>query len=883
MKKHDVGDGERAEEVLAGRFALEEKVGRGGMGIVYRAFDRVTERRVALKVLRAVDDDAVRRFAREAEVLERLEHPAIVRYVAHGITDPPYLAMEWIEGESLDAVLQRSQRENRSLALPDVLVLAHRLAAALAEAHAVGIVHRDVKPSNVMLPGGQFEAAKLADFGIARAQPAESLPESELGPTRTLSLTASGVMIGTVGYMSPEQARGEATLDGRADLFALGCLLYRCMTHGEAFGGAAPVEVLSKLLLEEPARVAEVRDDVPPALDDLIARLLAKDPRDRPSSATRLLEELEPIATEVARGAPIPRAASRRRRRGFRRPWLAVVAVAALGIAAAVGAKRGAPAKGKPHEVLAAFSPSADEAAMPISKLPLPDCAPAAVAVYEEGVQKLRHGSSRRAHGLFEEAARADPTCPEVQFRLVLTGEQMYDLPRERQQLREAGSLRPRLHERDQLVLDAMVKAVGTDTPDEDETVRILEEGTRRFPRDAEILTLAAIRRMRSREDHEHTLDLLRRATFIDPEFADAWQAQAEILGALGLRDDELAALDRCIAIGPDSVDCLATHVTLLKRYGRCREAADEARRRVEVDPSPWGYFHLAVSLASAGADRATVEEVLRQRTAWLSPQDAWENDGARAALAEWFGDFDGAQKISDEIGRSISTLANEEPHSMHEELVLNLLMERGSLAEAAAAAKRFHERMQSWIKTDRYMVGATWVVPDLLAIQLQAGALTPAAWRAAADAWEQETRARANDRERWILRWGPAVGKGVDAAEAMAKRPALADQQIVGVKQEIGSLILGMELYEGRILLLAGDAASARPLLEKRARACTVIEGTFSKMQAYLLLGMANEKLGDRARACEAYRFVTDRWGTTPSVTAREATARARALGCSP
>jgi serine/threonine protein kinase len=202
-------------EMLSGRFTIERLAGSGGMGAVYRALDRVSGAPVALKVMTSRGKHE-ERFAREAQVLAELNHPAIVRYVAHGETAQrqPYLAMEWLEGEDLSQRLARSR-----LSVSESLDVARRVAEALAAAHARGVVHRDVKPSNVLLVEALPARAKLIDFGIVRRE------LTGMAPT-ALPMTRTGAIMGTVGYMSPEQAIGDKNLDARADVFALGCLLY---------------------------------------------------------------------------------------------------------------------------------------------------------------------------------------------------------------------------------------------------------------------------------------------------------------------------------------------------------------------------------------------------------------------------------------------------------------------------------------------------------------------------------------------------------------------------------------------------------------------------------------------------------------------------------
>jgi hypothetical protein len=282
----------REGDVLANRFIVERFAGRGGMGTVYRALDRVSGSRVALKVLarRGQDDD---RFAQEARVLSQLTHPAIVCYVAHGTTSlgQPFLAMEWLNGEDLAARLARAP-----LTAFESLAVVRRIAAGLSAAHARGVVHRDVKPSNVFLVDGEPERAKLLDFGIVRltlsAKGAVSAP-----------MTRTGTVLGTVGYMSPEQAIADRDLDARTDVFALGCMLYECLTGAPAFRGAHVVAVLAKVLREEAPRIRQLRPELSPRLDDLVARMLSKEKARRPGDGAAVLRELEAL-DDIVDSAP---------------------------------------------------------------------------------------------------------------------------------------------------------------------------------------------------------------------------------------------------------------------------------------------------------------------------------------------------------------------------------------------------------------------------------------------------------------------------------------------------------------------------------------------------------------------------------------------------
>jgi tetratricopeptide (TPR) repeat protein len=282
--------------LVASRFEIERLAGAGGMGSVYRARDRETGAPVAVKALHRPDLTAAR-FEREAEVLAQLEHPGIVRYVAHGRDEEgtAFLAIEWLTGVDLAERLAAGP-----MTVGEAVAVVRRAAEALGAAHARGVLHRDVKPGNVFLVGGAVDTVKLLDFGIARLG---ALP----GGTRT------GALLGTPGYMAPEQARGERDLGPPVDVFALGCVLFECLAGRPAFAGASPMAVLAKVLFDEAPRVSAERPDVPAALDDLVARVLAKSPADRPADGTAVAAALAALG-EIDAGAPpsasVPRSRS---------------------------------------------------------------------------------------------------------------------------------------------------------------------------------------------------------------------------------------------------------------------------------------------------------------------------------------------------------------------------------------------------------------------------------------------------------------------------------------------------------------------------------------------------------------------------------------------
>ncbi len=262
---------------FAGSFELLRQIGVGGFGTVYEARDKLDGRIVAVKVLHAIDAHAASRFEREVSLLSGLEHPSIVRYLGHGRTtdDRPYLAMEWLEGQTLETRL-----ESGALSVGEALLFARCVIAGLEQAQRLGIVHRDLKPGNLFLVCGNAAATKILDFGLARRL------DDEQGFTRT------GVAIGTPHYMSPEQARGERLLDLASDVFALGSVLYECLTGARPFETGHALATLMMICVEEPPRIESLRPDVPAMFARLVHAMLSKAPVNRPT-LTVIASELE--------------------------------------------------------------------------------------------------------------------------------------------------------------------------------------------------------------------------------------------------------------------------------------------------------------------------------------------------------------------------------------------------------------------------------------------------------------------------------------------------------------------------------------------------------------------------------------------------------------
>ena len=268
-----------AHDVVDGRFVIERLAKTGGMGEIYRAYDEKTGDRVALKI--GKQNQEPWRFAFEAHLVRTMEHPFVVGYVAQGWTKDgnAYLALEWLEGEDLSERLERGP-----LSLREALEVIRRVARALCPLHQSGVVHRDLKPANVFLCDQRADRAKLLDFGVARPIRREEPEEDRTG---------TGISVGTPAYMAPEQIFA-GTVDERTDVYALGALLYECLTGAPPFASKNFASSMLRILNDPPPRLADAWIDCPSELEGLVARMLAKTPKERPT-AREVFDEIESL------------------------------------------------------------------------------------------------------------------------------------------------------------------------------------------------------------------------------------------------------------------------------------------------------------------------------------------------------------------------------------------------------------------------------------------------------------------------------------------------------------------------------------------------------------------------------------------------------------
>jgi len=294
------------ETVIAGRYRLDELLGRGGMSEVWLAEDLELGRRVAIKLLAPNADTA--RFEREARAVASLAHPNVTQLYDYGNADGrPYIVLEYMPGGTLEERL----RDGKPLPDDGVFAIAAAIAAGLAHAHARGVVHRDLKPANVLFD--EEGRAKLADFGIARMAAGDG------------TLTEAGTVLGTAAYISPEQAEG-APASEASDVYSFGVILYRMLTGRLPFESSDPMQLVLQHRDDTPPPIASLRPDAPPVLESTANAALAKNPRDRPRDGAALLAELgvpagaslttaptavvAEDATQVLRATPAPAAAA---------------------------------------------------------------------------------------------------------------------------------------------------------------------------------------------------------------------------------------------------------------------------------------------------------------------------------------------------------------------------------------------------------------------------------------------------------------------------------------------------------------------------------------------------------------------------------------------
>ncbi|MCC6647646.1 MAG: protein kinase [Polyangiaceae bacterium] len=848
---------------LVDRYRIEALLGEGGMGAVYRAFDPRLERMVALKILRPRTDGptgGVSQVLREARAAAALSHPGAV--TIHDVGDAgglAFISMELVEGTPLRARLAAGDADlaTRLGWLVDV-------ARVLAEAHRVGLVHRDVKPENVMVRADG--SIKVLDFGIAQRLRAAVDPGAPTLDSASAILTATqeAVVAGTPAYMSPEHLRN-GTLDGRSDQFAWGVMAFEVLAGAPPWPTRDQVELIAAILMDPAPRLSARAPEVGPRVSEVVERALSKSPDDRFPSMDALLLALDGKGPVAARRPRLPRG------------WAPMALTAALAGGVGLGAWWVGRAAPRTSASALPATPSASSARAPADSLS--GCSPAARRAHADGLAALRQVGWDVAQHAFEAAIAADPTCAAPRLRLALMGPGLsMSSARVRATFHDAARLSARLTAPERALLEAAEPCIARDPPDRPACAARAAVVAEEARDDAELLVWAADL---AKSDPRHDAWLLR-ALALDPGYADAWQGLAIARITAGDAAGASDALDRCTASAPASTDCRFERVRMDLRRGDC--AAAERRARDWTARAPDQAFprmFLANALAANGEPRGVVEEALRLR--WRSLEEehrAFLSALEAAQVSAWFGELDEARaRLS-----AVTAEVGEGDYARRAELAVftaRLAVEQGRTRDAERAATAFLEGARVWsyptVQTAYAWPSVPTAVPALLALLRDAGGVSEAAHRAKLAEWSDDARATGRVSGLLAFALGPAslASTREEAEAALATAPA----PLAPLRIDLDGAVVRGAI--GLLLARAGRDEAALAYLTLAARDCTPLLDPFAAVRARDALGAALEQRGDTAGACAEYGAVLSRWGKSRGRTADHARRRARALGC--
>lgn len=867
-----------------GRYTIERVLGEGGMGRVYRASDTKLLRRVALKVLHSADDaDGAALILREARAAAAITHENAVTIFDVGEVDgAPYIAMEYIQGETLRAYVG-----DASISIERRIEWLVAIARALGAAHERGLVHRDVKPENVIVREDGF--IKVLDFGIAQhrstigslskveaAALAETLPGD-------VSLSTETSISGTPAYMAPEQLRGERS-DGRADQFAWGLVAYELLTGQHPCPQDNLAAIIAALIGRVPASPQTLEPRLADHVDQVVMRALAKDPAERfatmielvtaltltearpsapRSTPSRAPSALENARTESATAVVVPRATAARRRKAR-----ALALIGGITIAAAVGfalRHRGATAPASDAPVTPSGAPTA------VTDLPIPSTATAeARAAYRAGLQSARNGAGSEARVHFSRAVELDPTLASAHVWVAALFA-FQNRARARVALEQANAQRAALTERDARFLAAVAPLLDRDPADLAAAEIKAAEASKLFPGDAHLrLQLAVTRAARG---DVAALDDADAALKLDPHYVAARLIRALTLESLGKEGDALTTYEACVADDLSSASCFAGELKLLARKGECERVNEEARRWTTSHPSdPEAFRQRAVFLSSKeGATDNVVELLATSRS--LLPASARPQREQRDALMTQLmaGDLVRARSSAEQLAAAATDIAE------HGEAALALVEieeEMDRVDDAGRVAFDFFRRHELWAGAARMEQDPT----AFLAWKAQRAKLVTALDAIKArEAWLERWSTRGRSGERWLMAYASGVDTAEEAKQALAALSRFAPLPALPEGRYSAEL--------GHTYLLAGMVDEAIPVLTRAANDCGVLRMPIVHARSLLWLGDALALRGDQRQACDAYRRVGAMWSTSTTVkpvTASLALLAVKKLGCS-
>jgi serine/threonine protein kinase/tetratricopeptide (TPR) repeat protein len=914
-------------DFVLGKYRIERVIGRGGMGVVYLALHEALHQRVALKVLApaaAKHHASATRFINEARAAARIrgDHVASVMDVGQLENGIPYMVLEYLEGSDLSKVLH----ERGPLPIVEAVDYIVQALSAIAHAHAAGVVHRDLKPGNLFLAertdGGL--TIKVLDFGI-----------SKLDGEAATEITHTSAVLGSPGYMSPEQVRSSRSVDGRADIWSLGVILYRLLAAQGPFRGEAMSEVLAAVLEQAPPPLREARPDVPEDLERVIMKCLEKDRDARWATAGELATALAPFASpdgqrlaeRIARSVSATsgrvliagasshpslvsyssvssssspsgsRSASRvsieanptqlepavsRARSSASNTRVALMLLGA--IAALVLVVTLFPISRR-HVATADGVPSADQRARagdsPDSDRWFERAPKGASDEYALGVKAFRDGFVIEASAEFDAAEKENAWLAAAYLRRSIVG-----LTRRPDEVRvdfaHAVEHADRLDARDAAVLEAYRHLLVDTPPDDAAWEDALTRLSDHDPHDAELAYFQGqAHSFRGKPDL--AIAAFERAIAADPQFAAAYAALAADATETGDLERAKKAVDACLLLPRRSPACSRERIRILSRAGDADGVLYEAEAWIKSDPQHADEANAfkAEAMFALGRALPAVEEAVRQRTRRLPEERSRTKFYWERQLAELRGDFVAAEKaLMDQRDFAKESSLEQRDYAASAMAMVEFYEETGRDSEGAAIAVDFLAKEEAWApeRNAPNVALAADPVPRLLAAQLRAKTLDKPSFDAAREAWVVKWKGRVAPRyyrNIWLSGYASiATTKGL-ADEALAARPkldALVDPPSAPFDQEEAL---------ARVYAMAGDQDRARPHLERAIHALWTLHAVIDETQMEALYGESLEQ-SDTARACAAYENVLGRWGAAKtSLTAARVSARWRALKC--
>jgi serine/threonine-protein kinase len=845
-----------------GHFRLLSRLGAGGMGVVYRARDEKLDRDVAVKLIhanRSWDESFRRRLLREAKAAAAVSHPGVATIYEIGEDgDQLFIVMELLSGETL-------RKSIGTLSVKRALEIGAAIADALAKAHEAGIVHRDVKPENVLITNAGV--VKVLDFGIARRETAE--PANPDAATEA-ALSQEGSVIGTPGYMSPEQALGKP-VGAASDVFSLGIILYEMLAHALPFPADSLMDAAVRVTRDEPEPLAE-RASLPIELAALVHSCLAKDAGARPSSAElaarlrQMADDLSGVTapTFVGSHAPVLAAPGAR---GRRRAWIAVPVVAAIGLGGWLATRNPRPNPTPPAASVAAPS------ATTIVDLEITGTTnQEAKKSYQSALLETRRGDWQKALAHLRQTCAKDPSFVLGKLRLAYV-EGSLDSVEARKLLRWVAEREGELSERNRAFLH-IVEAQYADPPDYRLAATRLEDAGRRWPQDAELACMLGYTRERARYLGD-PIEPAKRAVEIDPTYSDALQILGRAMRRRGDVAEALKYIDRCIEAR--GVDCLFERVRTRAFAGHCSgviadsKAMEASGARGSV---PW--LFAASALLTQGESVEAAESFLSRAEAQADGVWArWVARSARLRLKLLLGQFELMER---DVVPSSSQLTDLESLADLTVLGVEAMLEAGKPDVAATLAERYLTRRHA--------------VPTRLGILGRAEDQSPVFW----DFLVRAGRLSTSERDEKLARWTKSqaevgvnsgltwfLSRALTARTKEDAKQALATMPAKFTAEEVQEERLGWDVL-GRLYRLNGEHDKALAQLKKATESCTLLLLPTAHLRAQAELAETHEALKDVTRACAAYKEILRWWGKARprSVTADRARQRMAALRCS-